>query len=92
MEWRKLLKVGDTNDILVVDFCWSHDNELRNAATFPEFWSCGTTLGVTKEQRNLFIFSGIYGNNKVFTIFLCFVPSKNKNVNVVEGASVRFYN
>ena len=37
---------------------------------------CDTTFGVTKEQRNLFLFAGVDGNNKVFTVFHCFVPSK----------------
>ena len=36
----------------------------------------GTTFGVTKEQRNLFLFAGIDGNNKVFTCFHCYMPSK----------------
>ena len=73
--WRKLLKVGTNNKILVA-FAWSHDDELKNAMKFPEFWACDTTFGVTKEQRNLFLMAGIDGNNKVFTIFHCFMPSK----------------
>ena len=73
--WRKLLQVGTNNKILVA-FAWCHDDELQNARKFPEFWACDTTFGVTKEQRNLFLMAGIDGNNKVFTIFRCFMPSK----------------
>ena len=73
--WRKLLKVGDSQQILVA-FAWCHDEELRRAKMFPEFLACDTTFGVTKEQRNLFLFAGIDGNNKVFTAFRCFMPSK----------------
>ena len=73
--WRKLLKVGNTNTLLVA-FAWCHDDELQNAIKFPELWACDTTFGVTKEQRNLFLVAGIDGNNKVFTIFRCFMPSK----------------
>ena len=73
--WRKLLKVGNENKLLVA-FAWCHDDELQNARKFPEFWACDTTFGVTKEQRNLFLVAGIDGNNKVFTIFRCFMPSK----------------
>ena len=73
--WRKKLKVGNDNKILVA-FAWCHDDELQNAIKFPEFWACDTTFGVTKEQRNLFLMAGIDGNNKVFTIFHCFMPSK----------------
>ena len=73
--WRKKLKVGNDNKILVA-FAWSHDDELQNAMKFPEFWACDTTFGVTREQRNLFLMAGIDGNNQVFTIFHCFMPSK----------------
>ena len=73
--WRKLLKVGD-DDKMLVAFAWCHDDELQNALKFPEFWAYDTTFGVTKEQRNLFLIAGIDGNNKVFTILRCFMPSK----------------
>ena len=35
---------------------------------------CDTIFGVTKEQRNLFLFTGVDGNNKVFTVFYCVMP------------------
>ena len=35
-----------------------------------------TKFGVTKEQKNLFGFAGIYGHNKVFTAMCYFMPSK----------------
>ena len=38
--------------------------------------ACDTTFGVTKEQRNLFLFAGIDSNNKVFIVFRCSIPSK----------------
>ena len=66
--WRKLLKLYNTNKLLVA-FAWCYDDELQNARKFPESWACDTTFGVTREQRNLFLIAGIDGNNKVFTIF-----------------------
>ena len=55
---------------------WCHDEELQLANMFPEFLACDVTFGVTKEQRNLFLIAGIDGNNKVFTCFHCYMPSK----------------
>ena len=43
----------------MITFGWCHDEELRGARMF------NTTFDVTKEQRNIFIFAGITGNNKV---------------------------
>ena len=74
-EWRKALKVKDDTKILVA-FAWCHDEELRLARMFPEFFACDTTFGVTKEQRNLFLFAGVDGNNKAFPLLHCFMPSK----------------
>jgi len=73
--WRKLLKVNDKATLLVA-FAWCHDNKLRLARMFPEFFACDTTFGVSKEQRNLFLFAGIDSNNKTFPAFHCFMPSK----------------
>ena len=49
--WINLLKVGNTNKLLV-EFACCHDDELQNARKYPEFWAYDTTFGVTKEQRN----------------------------------------
>ena len=73
--WRDALKV-DRGEKILVAFAWCSDDELRLANMFPEFLSCDVTFGVTKEQRNLFLFAGIDGNNKVFTCFHCYMPSK----------------
>ena len=61
-------------------FAWCHDDELQNARKFPEFWACDTTFGVTKEQLYLFFIAGIDENIKVFTLFRCFMPSKEARV------------
>ena len=74
--WRTLLQIGDTQKILVA-FAWYHYEELRTANMFPEFLTCHTTFGVTKEERDLFLLSGVDGNNKVFTALRCFMPSKD---------------
>ena len=74
-KWRLALKLKDDRTLLVA-FAWCHDEELRLARMFPEFMACDTTFGVTKEQRNLFLFAGIDGNNKTFTAMRCFMPSK----------------
>ena len=74
-EWRRALKIKDDQSLLVA-FAWCHDEELRLARMFPEFMACDTTFGVTKEQRNLFLFAGVDGNNKTFTAMRCFMPSK----------------
>ena len=73
--WRDTLSV-DRGEKILVAFAWCSDDELRLANMFPEFLSCDVTFGVTKEQRNLFLFAGIDGNNKVFTCFHCYMPSK----------------
>ena len=77
--WRKLLKVGNSNKILVT-FVWCHDDELQNARKLYEFLGCDTTFGVTKEQRILFLVTGIDVNNKFFTIFCYFMPSKEAHI------------
>ena len=61
---------------MCVGFVWCHDEELRFCSMFSEFLGCDTTFGVTKERRNLFLIAGIDANNKVFTCFHCFMPSK----------------
>ena len=70
--WRKLVKVGEANDVLV-DFAWNHDSELHTTTMFSEFWTCDATFGVTKEHRNLFLFAGIDKHIIVFTIFRCYL-------------------
>ena len=44
--------------------------------TNSECMACDTTFGVTKEQRNLFLFGGIDDTKKLFSIFRHFIPSK----------------
>ena len=73
--WREQLKITDEDQLLDV-FAWFNDDELRAARTFPEFMVCDIAFGVTKEQRKLFMFAGIDGNNKVFTAFHFYMPSK----------------
>ena len=65
-EWRKLLQLADETQLLVA-FAWCHDDQLRLVRMYPEFLACDTTFGVTKEQRNLFLFAGIDGNNNKFS-------------------------
>ena len=73
--WRIELKVEHSEKLLVA-FAWCHDEELRYCKMFPEFLSCDVTFGVTKERRNLFLIAGVDANNKVFTCFHWFIPSK----------------
>ena len=73
--WRNELKLEDSKEMLVA-FAWCHDEELRYFKMFPEFLSCDVTFGVTKERRNLVLIAGVDANNKVFTCFHCFMPSK----------------
>ena len=61
---------------MLVAFAWCSDKDLHLPRAISEYTTCDTIFGVTKEQRNLFIFSGIDGHNKVFTTMRCFVPSK----------------
>ena len=53
--WRKLLKVGDSQHVLVA-FAWCNDEKLYNARIFPECLACNPAFNVTKEQRNLFLY------------------------------------
>ena len=46
----------------------------------PDFLACGVTFGVNKEQRNMFLIVGVDGNNKVFTVFHCFLSSKQMRI------------
>ena len=73
--WRIELKVAQSEKLLVT-FAGCHDEELRYYKMFPEFLSCDVTFGVTKKRMNLFLMAGIDANNKVFTCFHSFMPSK----------------
>ena len=77
-DWRESLKLDNTNDVLVA-FAWAHDDELKSAEMFPEFFAADITYGVNKEKRDLFLVVGIDGNNKVFSAFRCFIPSKQQH-------------
>ena len=58
--WRKQLKISDETQILV-SFVWCHDDRLHLFRMYPECLICDITFGVTKEERNLFLFAGIDG-------------------------------
>ena len=73
--WREALRINDSDSILVA-FAWCSNEEMRLARMFPEYWACDTTFGATKEQRNLFLFAGVDGENKTFPLLYCFMPSK----------------
>ena len=62
---------------MLVAFAWCHDEELRFRQVFPEFLGCDVTFGVKRERRILFLIAGIDANNKVFTCFHYFMPSKH---------------
>ena len=49
---------------LLVAISWYHDEELYLAPMFPDFIAYATTFGVTKEQRDLFLFASVDGNNR----------------------------
>ena len=74
-EWRKALRIGNEEEILV-SFAWCHDEEKRKLIMFPELLCGDMTFGLNKERRNLVIFSGVDGNNKAYTAFRCWMPSK----------------
>ena len=76
--WRQQLKLSHTNDILVA-FAWCHDNEIRNTEMYPEFLGADITFGVNRQKRELLLVVGIVVNNKVFTAFRCFIPSKQEH-------------
>lgn len=76
--WRRELKLGDNNEILVA-FAWSHNEEARKLSMFPEFFTAvDLTFGVNRQKRPLLVLSGVDGENKSFTGFRCFMPSKTK--------------
>ena len=77
--WRKSLKLGDSEDILV-SFAWCHDDEKRKMVMFPEYFGVDMTFGLNKEQRNLVTVAGIDGHNKAFIGFRCWMPSKQRVV------------
>jgi len=55
--WRKALKLGDDEDILV-SFAWCHDEEKIMMVMFPEYLCTDMTFGLNREQRNLVTFVG----------------------------------
>ena len=73
--WRSNLKVSNSEQILV-SLAWCHDEDLRLAKMHPYFIACDMTFGLNKEGRNLLTYTGIDGNNELFTLFNCFMPSK----------------
>lgn len=75
--WRDELKLKNSNNILV-GFAWAHDEELRHTEMFPEFFGLDVTFGVNTEKREELVVAGVDGNNKVFTSFRCFMPSKQE--------------
>ena len=61
---------------ILVAFAWCHEEELCFCQIFSEFLGCDVTFGVTKERIKLFLIAGIDVNNKIFTCFHSFMPSK----------------
>ena len=76
-DWRKELRLNDSNDVLVA-LAWAHDEEIRMATMFPEFFAADMTFGVNKQQRDIFLFAGVDGNMKTFSAFRIFMPSKQR--------------
>lgn len=76
--WRDSLALSETNQILVA-FAWAHDEEIKSTMMYPEFLAADITFGVNRQRRDLFLVAGINGNNRVFTSFRCFIPSKQEN-------------
>ena len=75
--WRESLSLDESNKVLVA-FAWCHKEESRKVKINPQFIACDLTFGVNKENRNELLLAGIDGNNKSFTAFRCFMPSKQK--------------
>ena len=61
---------------MLVVFAWCRDEDPRLAIILSEHMNCDTTFSAKKEQRNIFIVTGIDGHNKVFTTIRCFMSSK----------------
>ena len=75
--WRKKLKIGDEDKILVA-FAWCHDDEKRKMLMFPEFWATDMTFGLNIERRQLLTVAGVDGNCKSFTGLRVWMPSKQR--------------
>ena len=75
--WRDELKLSENNKFLV-SFAWCHDEELKSIQMYPEFLGVNVTFGVNSQRRESFLVAGIDGRNKVFTLFRCFIPSKQQ--------------
>ena len=76
--WRKQLMLTDSDELLV-SCAWVHDEERRKASMFPEYLSVDTTFGLNKQKRAMFMAVGTDGNNKVFTAFRSWMPSRQKS-------------
>ena len=59
-----------------MSFAWCHDEEKINILMSPELSCEDMTFGLSKKRRNLVLFAGIDGTKKSFTVFRCWMPSK----------------
>jgi hypothetical protein len=73
-ELRKSLKVNDNQDLLLA-VGWSTDDEIREAAMFPEVFGGDVTYKTNNEKRELFLLAGKDRHGKAFTGMRMFLPS-----------------
>jgi hypothetical protein len=73
-EWRIALRVN--TDKILVCFAWCHDEDLRSFKMNPHFLAVDTTFGLNKQRRPLLLAVGADGNQKSFTAFQAYMPSK----------------
>jgi hypothetical protein len=73
-QWRLELRVS--TDKILVCFAWCHDEDIRSYKMNPHFLAVDTTFGLNRQRRPLLLAVGTDGNQKSFTAFQSFMPSK----------------
>ena len=69
------LKDTETGDLLLA-FSWASDESRRKFGMFPEAIGADNTGDTNSEERQLHTIVGKYGNNQLFVILNCFMPSE----------------
>jgi hypothetical protein len=74
--WDRL-QYSKTGEILIA-IAWCSDESRRKFDMYPEIIGADDTEETYSEERPLFTLYGNDGNNQIFTILNCFMPSRNK--------------
>ena len=75
--FRDRLQYSKTGEILLA-IAWCSDESRRKFDMYPEIIGADDTEETNSEERPLFTLCGKDGNNQIFTILNCFMPSRSR--------------